>query len=219
MNNDNQHGRNISSEKASSQTRRRIIEQIAIKKIIVLGIILAIALSVSTLLLKPLIPEEYLTFLQISQMAIIGYFVIEIIGNAFYKLSSEYFKDTAKSIKRFIEIAGAIVIIAITISYLSRDPLVAASISTISGLVVGFASQNLIGNIIAGLYLAITRPFKIGDRITVFGDTGIVYDIGLLYSRLLMENGDIVLASNSSMVTTTVILHKGKTELSPGAAH
>jgi small-conductance mechanosensitive channel len=74
--------------------------------------------------------------------------------------------------------------------------------------VVGFAAQNIIGNAIAALYLAITRPFKIGDRITVFGNTGVVYDIGLLYSKLLTDTGDIVLASNSSMVTTMVIVNK-----------
>jgi small-conductance mechanosensitive channel len=37
---------------------------------------------------------------------------------------------------------------------------VAASIGTISGIVVGFASQNLIGNMIAGIYLALTRPSR-----------------------------------------------------------
>jgi small conductance mechanosensitive channel len=56
--------------------------------------------------------------------------------------------------------------------------------------------------------LAITRPFKIGDRITVFGNTGVVSNIGLLYSKLIMDNGDVVLAPNSSMLTTMVIVNK-----------
>jgi small-conductance mechanosensitive channel len=155
-----------------------------------------------------MLPKQYLIFLQVAQVSIIGYFVIEITGNTFHKLAGDYLKDTAKSITSFIKIAGAIIIIAIIISYLSQDPLVAASIGTISGLVVGFAAQNIIGNAIAALYLAITRPFKIGDRITVFGNTGVVYDIGLLYSKLQMDNGDIVLASNSLMLTTMVIVNK-----------
>jgi hypothetical protein len=36
----------------------------------------------------------------------------------------------------------------------------------------------------------------------------VVYNIGLLNSKLLMDNGDVVLASNSSMVTTMVIVNK-----------
>jgi len=71
--------------------------------------------------------------------------------------------------------------------------------------VIGFASQNVLGNLISGLYLAITCPFRIGEKVTVFGNTGIIYDIGLLYSRLRTE-GDIILAPNSSMITTTIII-------------
>ena len=192
----------------NKSTDRTVTKRLALKRIIILGILLAAGLTLSTAFLKPMLPKQYLIFLQVAQISIIGYFVIEIIGNTFYKLAGEYVKGTAKSITSFIKIAGAIIIIAIIISYLSQDPLVAASIGTISGLVVGFAAQNIIGNAIAALYLAITRPFKIGDRITVFGNTGVVYDIGLLYSKLQMDNGDIVLASNSSMVTTIVIVNK-----------
>jgi small-conductance mechanosensitive channel len=194
--------------KPNNSTNRTITKRLAVKRIIILGLILAVGLTLTTAFLKPMLPTHYLIFLQVAQVSIIGYFVIEIIGNTFYKLAGDYLNGTAKSITSFIKIAGAIIVIAIIISYLSQDPLVAASIGTITGLVVGFAAQNIIGNAIAALYLAITRPFKIGDRITVFGNTGVVYDIGLLYSKLLMDNGDIVLASNSSMVTTMVIVNK-----------
>ena len=196
------------NETAINSKNRTITKQLAVKRIIILGIILAVGLTLSTVFLKPMLPKQYLIFLQVAQVSVIGYFVIEIIGNTFHKLAGEYIQGTAKSIESFIKIAGAIIVIAIIISYLSQDPLVAASISTISGLVVGFAAQNIIGNAIAGLYLAITRPFKIGDRITVFGNTGVVYDLGLLYSKLLTDNGDVVLASNSLMLTTMVIVNK-----------
>jgi small-conductance mechanosensitive channel len=99
-------------------------------------------------------------------------------------------------------------VIAFGISYLSQDPIFAASISTISGIVIGFAASNLIGNVIAGIYLAITRPFRIGDRIKIFNEDGRVGDIGLIYTRLILDSGDEMLASNSSMVTTNIILRK-----------
>ena len=193
---------------SNNSINRTITKRLAVKKIIILGIIFAVGLTLSTAFLKPMLPKQYLIFLQVAQISVIGYFVIEIIGNTFYKLAGDDLRGTTKSITSFVKIAGAITIIAIIISYLSQDPLVAASIATISGLVVGFAAQNIIGNAIAALYLTITRPFKIGDKITVFGNTGVVYDIGLLYSKLQMDNGDIVLASNSSMVTTMVIVNK-----------
>ena len=177
---------------------------------------LTIILAVTTYILNPVVPALYLRYLQVSEMALVGFFAIYIISEISYKLSISYSEQTAKSIRSLIRIAGAIIVIAVAISYLSQDPIIAASISTISGLVIGFAASNLIGNVIAGIYLAITRPFRIGDRIKVFNGDGKVSDIGLLYTRLLLDNGDEMLASNSSMVTTNIILRKKEKEEEEG---
>jgi small conductance mechanosensitive channel len=165
-------------------------------------------LAVTTYLLNPFVPVLYLRYLQFGEVALVGFFVIHTISKISYRLSISYSEQTAKSIRSLIRIAGAIIVIAVGISYLSQDPITAASISTISGIVIGFAASNLIGNVIAGIYLAITRPFRIGDRIKVFDGDGTVSDIGLLYTRLLLDNGDEMLVSNSSMVTTNIILRK-----------
>ncbi len=194
-----------SSEKSlkAKQTKSKFI-----KRIVILGIVFTIAFVAIQYFLKPIIPKDYLMLLQSIQVSIVGYFVIEIISNAFHDLTYDYLKDTSKSIKVLMRILGAIVVIAIIISYLSNDPVVAASIGTISGLVVGFASQNIIGNIIAGLYLAILRPFKLGDEITAFSNTGIIFDIGLISTKLYTSDNKIVLVPNSSLVTTTIVLNK-----------
>jgi small conductance mechanosensitive channel len=63
----------------------------------------------------------------------------------------------------------------------------------------------MLGKLISGLCLAITRPFRIGEKVTVFGNTGIIYDIVLLYSRLETDEGDIILVPNRLMATTTII--------------
>ena len=177
---------------------------------------LTIILALTTYILNPIIPELYLIYLQVGEVALIGFFAIHTISNISYSLSISYSEQTAKSIRSLIRIAGAIIVTAVVISYLSQDPVIAASISTISGLVIGFAASNLIGNIIVGIYLAITRPFRIGDRIKVFNGDGKVSDIGLLYTRLLLDNGDEMLASNSSMVTTNIILRKKEKEEEEG---
>jgi small-conductance mechanosensitive channel len=166
----------------------------------------------TTYILNPVVPASYLRYIQVSEVILVGFFAIYTISEISYSLSIAYSEQTAKSIRSLIRIAGAIIVIAVSISYLSQDPVIAASISTISGLVIGFAASNLIGNVIAGIYLAITRPFRIGDRIKVFNGDGRVSDIGLLYTRLLLDNGDEMLASNSSMVTTNIILRKKEKE-------
>ena len=192
----------LNTEK-KKDTRRSVL-----KRIILLGIILAITLSLSTLVLGPLIPPAFLLYTQIAQFALIGYFVMEIISNSAFRVATVARRSnkTAKSIRSLIRILGSLIITAIIISFLSQNPALAAAIGTITAVVIGFAAQNVIGNLIAGMYLTITRPFKIDDRITVLGNSGKVIDIGLLYSGLLMDSGDTVLVPNTLLITSSIIL-------------
>jgi len=199
--------RRVSNTENKKDTGRSVF-----KRIILLGVILGITLSLSTLLLGPLIPPEFLLYTQIAQFALIGYIIIEIISNSAFRLATvaRQSNQTAKSIRSLIRILGSIILAAIIISFLSENPALAASIGTISGIVVGFAAQNVIGNMIAGLHLILNRPFKIDDRITVLGNSGKVIDIGLLYSRLRLDAGDNVLVPNSLLITTSIILREGQ---------
>ena len=171
-------------------------------------IIVVTAVAVASSFIAQLLDPRYSTFLNVGVVATIGYFVINSVANVFYQLSYDALTKNAEIIRILIRIVGAIIVISIIISYLSEDPIIAASIGTITGIVIGFASQNVIGNLISGLYLAITRPFRIGDKATVFGNTGIIFDIGLLYTRLRNDEGHIILAPNLSMVSTTIIIRE-----------
>ena len=155
-----------------------------------------------------MIPSQYLVYSQIIQVGIIGYLVVEIIAKTAFRiaLATQHSERTAKSIRSITRISGAIAIAVVAVSYLSQNAAVAATIGTMSALVIGFASQNLLGNMIAGVYIAITRPFNMGDMITVFGNTGNVHDIGLLNCDLLMKNGNIVRIPSTSLLTTPITI-------------
>ena len=107
-------------------------------------------MALTTYILNPLVPELYLRYLQVGEVALVGFFAIHTISQISYTLSIAYSEQTAKSIRSLIRIAGAIIVIAVVVSYLSQDPVIAASISTISGLVIGFAASNLIGMLLQG---------------------------------------------------------------------
>jgi small conductance mechanosensitive channel len=184
-------------------------ERSLLKTLTIMIIAVAVVLIASSFIAQ-LIEPRYGPYLKVVVAATIGYFVVNSLANVFYRLSYDALKKNAEIIRILIRIIGAIIVISIIISYLSEDPIIAASIGTITAIVIGFASQNVLGNLISGLYLAITRPFRIGDKVTVFGNTGIIFDIGLLYSRLKTEEGDIILAPNLSLVSTTIILRDSK---------
>lgn len=51
----------------------------------------------------------------------------------------------------------------------------------IAGIVIGFAAQRSLGNLFAGLQIALTQPIRLGDLVLVEGDVGNVEDITLTY--------------------------------------
>jgi small conductance mechanosensitive channel len=181
-----------------------------VRRIVILGAILAVTLSLTIWL----VPVEYLIYFQSLQLSIAGYLVIEIVANSACRLvlTAQHSGQTANSLRSLIRILGAIAVTAIVLSFLSQNAVVAASIGTLSALVFGFASQNLLGNMITGMYLSLTRPFKIDDVITVFGNSGKVRDIGLLNCELLMSNGDIMRVPSSSLLTSPVIIRSENTQ-------
>src|SRR5437868_5265264 len=46
--------------------------------------------------------------------------------------------------------------------------------SAVIGLVIGFAAQRTIGNVVAGVLIALSQPLRIGDTVTIDEVTGVV---------------------------------------------
>jgi small-conductance mechanosensitive channel len=83
-----------------------------------------------------------------------------------------------------------------------------ASISVIS-VIVGFAAQNTLGNLIAGISLLLYRPFKLGDRLQLNApgglETGTVESLTLGYTLLRTDDNRRVVVPNSVMASQTNI--------------
>jgi small-conductance mechanosensitive channel len=87
----------------------------------------------------------------------------------------------------------------------------AASLTSIGmiSLILGFAAQNTLGNLIAGISLLLYRPFKLGDRLQVTAptglETGIVEGLTLGYTLLKTDDNRRVVVPNSLMASQTAI--------------
>jgi small-conductance mechanosensitive channel len=79
----------------------------------------------------------------------------------------------------------------------------------VTGVILGIAAQQSLGNLFAGLILLLTRPFAIGDEIALRSGplggvlTGLVADMNLTYVKLVTDNGTILLP-NSTILTAVV---------------
>jgi len=76
--------------------------------------------------------------------------------------------------------------------------------SAVIGLVIGFASQRTIGNVVAGILIAIAQPLRLGDRVTVEGTEGIVEEIGLTYTWIRTRDNDRLVVPNEKLASESI---------------
>lgn len=80
---------------------------------------------------------------------------------------------------------------------------------SIAGIVIGFASQSVVGNFISGLFLVIERPMKIGDQVNINDIMGYVEDIRILSTTIRTYDGIYVRIPNQTVFTTEVTNYVG----------
>jgi small-conductance mechanosensitive channel len=66
----------------------------------------------------------------------------------------------------------------------------------VSGLVVGFAARNALGNAVAGVIIAFSQPVRIGDDVEFRSERGIVEDIRLFFTVLRLADGKRLIIPN-----------------------
>ena len=76
--------------------------------------------------------------------------------------------------------------------------------------IVGLAAQHTLGNVVAGVQLAVSQPFRIGDRISFDENEGRVTDISLSYTYVDPGDGTSVVIPNQLLVEG--IVHNHSTE-------
>lgn len=82
--------------------------------------------------------------------------------------------------------------------------------TAVIGLIVGFAAQHTIANMVAGIQIAVSQPFRIGDRVKYEDCEGRVTDITLSYTYVDPGDGSSVVIPNQLLVEGVV--HNKSTE-------
>jgi small-conductance mechanosensitive channel len=76
--------------------------------------------------------------------------------------------------------------------------------SAVIGLVIGFASQRTIGNLVAGILIAVSQPLRLGDEVEVQGVQGVVEEIGLTYTWIRTRDNDRLVVPNEKLASETI---------------
>jgi small-conductance mechanosensitive channel len=158
--------------------------------------------------------------------------VVLVVGYAFAKALDRgvrgYMRQVrslhhASGIGILVDIVVAILVFAgvFTIFGLSLESIFFGS--AFLGIVIGFAGQTVLGNVFAGLTILFTHPFRVGDRIGLVSSSygvlapsyphemlyphyeGIVQDIGLVYTVVLLEGGRLAEVANLLVLNALII--------------
>jgi small-conductance mechanosensitive channel len=112
-------------------------------------------------------------------------------------------KTRLRILRRLIAVVIFLVLVALALSQFTELKRLATGIlasTAVIGLVIGFAAQHTIGNMVAGVQLAVTQPIKIGDQIEFEEVSGRVTDITLSYTYLNPGDDSSVVIPNQMLL-------------------
>jgi small-conductance mechanosensitive channel len=132
--------------------------------------------------------------------------------------------DSAKSMGKLLYYGIIIIAIGVATSSQGID-LVGLSVGAGSlGIVIGFASQGVVSNLISGIFLMIEKPVRQGNNVDVPGEAeGKLLDIGIFSSRIQQFDGTVMRIPNQKMfnanIRTFELSEIRRTEMMVGIAY
>lgn len=122
-------------------------------------------------------------------------------------------KTRLRFLRRLLILIVFFVLVAIALSQFTELKRLATGIlasTAVLAAIIGFAAQHTIGNMVAGVQLAVSQPIKIGDRISFEEVDGRVTDITLSYTYISPGDGTTIVIPNQLLVDG--IIHNLSTE-------
>jgi small-conductance mechanosensitive channel/CRP-like cAMP-binding protein len=146
--------------------------------------------------------------------ALMAFGAIVLIIQALEGLSIGYFMVRLRGLhvppilRRFILIVAYFLVATIILrTYLNLDVTSLVATSAVMSFVVGLASQDLLGSILAGIVIGVERPIVLGDWVTIEGQEGRVVNISWRRTTIETRNNDVIIMPNSQIMKSAFTNH------------
>ncbi|MDQ4101139.1 MAG: mechanosensitive ion channel family protein [Thermoproteota archaeon] len=161
--------------------------------------------------------EGYQDSIIVSLIVVVASILVFLVVRYFLKRIAKSLnlpRSQLKGINSIIKLVLIIIAITAIIFQFSQVSGIAASaISVAAGTVIGFSSRNTISNVIAGILLLSSRPFKIGDRIRTLEEDesliGDVIEITIIYTKIKTIRNELVTIPNQTLLENQIINYSG----------
>jgi len=152
--------------------------------------------------------EAYGGYVGVALALAFGYMIVRAFTNTVYwMLRVRYPHSTAAAVRSLFTILGVGALVA-SIAGGTAGGAAGVALGGFIGMVVGFATQQVLGQAIAGLFVLLARPIRIGDYVTAAGETGVVEDVTSLFTVIQKDDGTLALIPNNSLIGSKIYIIK-----------
>jgi len=138
---------------------------------------------------------------------LVGWLVIRIIGSLIGRAISKSAGHRALLGNFVRSVTSKLAWTLLTVIILSRLGINIAPIIAglgVSGFILGFAFQESLSNLAAGLMIAFNEPFKIGDYVIVAGFEGSVRKMDMIATKLVTSDNKTIIVANKSVWSSPI---------------
>jgi len=146
-------------------------------------------------------------------LAAVGWRFARDLGRAVGpRLMRRFDPGTASTVSFLVQLIALLALIVVALRIVDLNPRAIALGGAVTAVVIGLAAQSTLGNVIAGIVLQTSRPFRVGERVRMQGGTlgtvveGTVASQGLIYVTLARGNGIFLVPNNAALGATIVPL-------------
>lgn len=138
---------------------------------------------------------------------VVGFLLIKIITSIVNKaLSKSKLEKAAHGlIKSLIRVVLYLLVGLAAASSLGIDVTGVIALASVLTLAVSLSVQNALTNVIGGITLLYTKPFKSGDYVEIAAESGTVQEIGMSYTKLQTPDNKIIYIPNSAVVSADIV--------------
>lgn len=207
----------------------RIISML-IAVIVGIGVLTVFIYVLSSIYHNSLVISYHLIFYGLL-LAVGGIIITNLIASLINnKTKSLLGESTAGVLNFFVKTVGYITVAILFFAFIKVNIGSALVAGGFAGIVIGLASQDVLANIFGGIAIVGSRPFKIGDRITLStwqygiiapsyppkfysndflipGYTGKVKNISLIYTTLITDDNIELKIPNSVLIQSSIFIH------------
>ena len=138
----------------------------------------------------------------------VGIITAKIVKMIFFKYYAPTLpQDTAKNFGKIIYFGIIAIAFFVFTSVQGLDFSGLLVAGGIFAVVIGFATQSVVSNLISGIFLMIEKPARHGDTIQIpdMGISGTLLDFGTFSSRVRKFDGTVIRIPNEKLFTSNII--------------